>query len=785
MLTLLLTLSFNANIVPQIFVPEVYSNSNILPFNGDAWTENNNATYTWKFRTSYVDTMAWTSSNVKVGSYALNVSHIKSSSAMYFRLVLDKNYDLTKYDVIAYWMKATSTDISYTHRLYFNPTDTNWDVTNYLKTQYTAPPNQQNNTWVRVAVPLMCFARFGSANLTSVRQIYFEFASVGSADKTQIIIDNLRFTTYEIETSTPTSDQTKMMPLAWHSMKFMQFQRTYQSKQYTSLYAWQNIASPYTNSTALESEALGHTLFALSLAYDKSGFSFYLDEAKTLANWLLNLQENYAVGKGGFHESYFGGGLFNSIMATTTNGWVMAGLSYLYGKTNNATYKTTLDLQRNFLTGIMWNNTNNVFNKDFHNDTQTIYTYGTTYDAMADGACICGLSTYYKYVSQNATVKDRADKALNKILSVAAPWQWQYVFVSSKVESNSYSLWGAYMAYQAFNNATYKNAFLNCTKVLPARYMQSPNLNGTLGRYTSNYFWTTYALGDYLDKWGLICTLGALLLANELEPHQYFIDLVEKALFNHTRLNQNSHGAVAFDNKVIPDKQYGGTPAFLILALQLYHLNKATSLYIPISTGQITSLLSYPYRLTFTVESPSGTTSVTEVYCSDKGQPKNVSGATSWNYNSSSKILTITKLHSSSTTIIIRWRLLGDVNDDGIVDTLDLSALSEAFGSTGGSPPSANWNPDADLNKDNLVNILDLHILGKNYEKTRWTLLGDVNDDGTVDASDLSALSQAFGSTRGPPPSANWNPAANLNKDNFVNILDLYTLGKNYGEREP
>lgn len=73
--------------------------------------------------------------------------------------------------------------------------------------------------------------------------------------------------------------------------------------------------------------------------------------------------------------------------------------------------------------------------------------------------------------------------------------------------------------------------------------------------------------------------------------------------------------------------------------------------------SNITSLSSKSNKLTLAIHSFSGTTSITKVYVGDKGQPKNVKGATSWSYDSASKILTITALHSSSITILVKWRL--------------------------------------------------------------------------------------------------------------------------------
>jgi len=66
----------------------------------------------------------------------------------------------------------------------------------------------------------------------------------------------------------------------------------------------------------------------------------------------------------------------------------------------------------------------------------------------------------------------------------------------------------------------------------------------------------------------------------------------------------------------------------------------------------------------------------------------------------------------------VRVKLGGDVDDDGKVDANDLFQLGKAFESTGGPPPSECWNPNADLNGDNIVNSLDLSTLSENYGKT-------------------------------------------------------------------
>lgn len=59
------------------------------------------------------------------------------------------------------------------------------------------------------------------------------------------------------------------------------------------------------------------------------------------------------------------------------------------------------------------------------------------------------------------------------------------------------------------------------------------------------------------------------------------------------------------------------------------------------------------------------------------------------------------------------------------------------------------------------------------------TITGDVNGDGTVDASDLFHLSKAYGCASGD---ANWNPNCDCNNDDKVDASDLFDLNKNYGK---
>lgn len=63
-------------------------------------------------------------------------------------------------------------------------------------------------------------------------------------------------------------------------------------------------------------------------------------------------------------------------------------------------------------------------------------------------------------------------------------------------------------------------------------------------------------------------------------------------------------------------------------------------------------------------------------------------------------------------TVIFKIILIGDINDDGVVDIFDAILLSVAFGSTPGQP---NWNSGADLNGDNIVDIFDAIIFSVHF----------------------------------------------------------------------
>ena len=59
------------------------------------------------------------------------------------------------------------------------------------------------------------------------------------------------------------------------------------------------------------------------------------------------------------------------------------------------------------------------------------------------------------------------------------------------------------------------------------------------------------------------------------------------------------------------------------------------------------------------------------------------------------------------------------------------------------------------------------------------TIPGDVNGDRTVEVSDLDALAEAYGSTSASP---NWNPNADINNDERVDVFDIRITGTHWGQ---
>jgi len=70
----------------------------------------------------------------------------------------------------------------------------------------------------------------------------------------------------------------------------------------------------------------------------------------------------------------------------------------------------------------------------------------------------------------------------------------------------------------------------------------------------------------------------------------------------------------------------------------------------------------------------------------------------------------------------------------------------------------------------------------KSINFTISPLLGDVNEDGIVDALDLNIVSLVYGYYQGE---FHYLPEADINEDGFIDILDVATVARNLGEIVP
>ncbi|MFZ0966404.1 MAG: dockerin type I domain-containing protein [Candidatus Bathyarchaeia archaeon] len=76
---------------------------------------------------------------------------------------------------------------------------------------------------------------------------------------------------------------------------------------------------------------------------------------------------------------------------------------------------------------------------------------------------------------------------------------------------------------------------------------------------------------------------------------------------------------------------------------------------------------------------------------------------------------------------------------------------------------------------------LNMTATGRATETNMWQgLYGDVNSDGVVDVRDIAIFGKAFGSY---PGHLRWNPAADLDGNGIINILDGVIIAKNFGKK--
>jgi len=252
----------------------------------------------------------------------------------------------------------------------------------------------------------------------------------------------------------------------------------------------------------------------------------------------------------------------------------------------------------------------------------------------------------------------------------------------------------------------------------------------------------------------------------------------------------------------------------------------------------ITEATATSEKLTLKVVGESGTTGNIKVYCGSKGEPRRVSGATSWSYNKATKILTATikVTHSSEQRVEIQWgahtiipphvyfhlwqqntyiNFASTTSLDNITQTNDKLYLNQYWFSVENAnltiskfftsyqlifivnAPSQNtsttkvyvddWGEPTSVyatngtltwSYDPSTKTLTLEVVHSSPVEiiVDWRILGDVDGDGDVDPDDFYIFSGAYGTS---PPS---NPECDLDRDGDVDPDDFYIFAGNYGK---
>ncbi len=266
--------------------------------------------------------------------------------------------------------------------------------------------------------------------------------------------------------------------------------------------------------------------------------------------------------------------------------------------------------------------------------------------------------------------------------------------------------WGTYVWRFVFPNGTVLNIEeANTTHIVGTAFAIERQLgrdrqwylwktdNSTLEQYTAGN--ETYLRADYAN-W------------TQFNIVDYYVDNSGASDLNHSRqyVAQSLTRMLNDQTPTIPEKYAPRTTEEQNIWKKTHTFGRIIHSDANISNynDQIASQSNLSLSLTY----ETGHTSTTVVYVGDEGKPTNVSGAISWSYNNKTKIVTIDVFHNSSEEIVVyfpRPRLVGDVNEDNLINVVDLTIVSLSYGYFIGEP---GYNPAADINKDGIVDMQDL-----------------------------------------------------------------------------
>jgi len=654
----ILCLGLIGNISP-LQIPEVYASPDYLPSDGDAWTENDNATYVWTVSPSYPDTIEFTTEEAQIGSYCLKINHTSTTTYIAFQLDLGTQTDFSGYDFFSFRFKWISTNLETLYGTYAGETGAftgdRWKIGAFYLT---------NDTWKKLVIPLIAFGiNSGTPSWTIIQYFGFMSSPIGSADGTTMYLDGLYFGDYQTPTVSNSLSSTSIPNFYAYYPKFPEKTVTKDGISYTSLYEFQDITTATGVTSDIESEVLGHVILALIIAYSKTGDATLISKARTYGDWLIQLQNS---SNGGFHNCWNDGTqtLFDR-ESGTHNGWALAGMSYLYDATKNMDYLNSADDVRSFLCDVLWDDTNDWYDT-YYTPSSGVVTDSSGWDSMRDGSIIAGLATYYRLVSTNSTVRTQIEECLTKLKGLPAQ-PANATYGGGDQESSTYTHWGLYEAYKAFNTDSYKTGAEYLWDMMHAQYELTTN-----GSFISGILTFHEYSGTYLDGWGVaINQLLAMLLYAEsgsttkkLLYEKTMFDYIETVRAEATGLDNYAISRYRKDGTYMSDRTYVPSQAFLYASLVLYQYSVVgVSTPLIINTDQlIESCSTSAETLSFVVSASSGVISTTQIDCLNLGKPKQVSGATDWSYDSSLKIATIEVYHTSAKTITVSFGGAGSAN---------------------------------------------------------------------------------------------------------------------------
>lgn len=614
------------------------------PSDGDAWTENDNATYPWVADPSHnAETLSFTTSDKYVGSYAFNITHTDPWIRM--RWYLDFGVtDLSSYEALEFWIKPLWIGSEKNILIYVEDSFLS-DPRFYVKFKAT------NNTWSKVYIPTDAFIPSGSNPSWTDRELLHFYVSdnIGASDGTTVLIDGLNFRTHTVSTPVNTLDRTWLSNFYYAMPAYREVSNiVYEGNSYTTLLDWINKTDGSTMEGNLEAEALGQSIGALAYLYKEVSSPIYLTKAKLYADWLLQFQGLTGLGNGIAYDYNNATSTFDDFIGSTVSGWCLWGMSVLYDITQNSTYKTFSDNLFDTMVSDtwFWNSTVHMWDTNYDNVTGWNYA-GSSGFSMSSGGSTAGIGAYYRYVEQNSTAETIVNDWYANIVTDAN----NAFKMGTDFEQSMYNAWGMYEIWQAFSNTTYRDEIIGMMGQFYHAYSEI-NANASINNYP------VFAKQDsfnHLDGWGGQVGLPMLMVDYETSSSTLKQKAFEKYVFDYVNIAKGDAWLMEFriNDATTTDKSWSTGSLFLSLGLLKYMKRFVDEPFILLSDGEITSTSYSGSALSFTV-SGTGTTT-TEVYGNGAGKPVKIEGADSWTWDPSG-LITVTIEHSSNRDIVVSWR---------------------------------------------------------------------------------------------------------------------------------